>query len=148
MDLALRQTSELSLDSDIVVDGASGMYLRDPKLHTAVKLSLFCRARALPGDELPQGEGAFGEDLGGWWGGDIGSRLWTLRRSGLTDRTRQKARDFALESLEWLKELGIASDVLVDTSIPARDCLRIDVRIVREDGATTDFEFDYLWGEL
>lgn len=150
MDLALRPTSALSLESDIVVDATAGQYERDPKLYTATKLSLFCNARALPGDELPEGEGAFGENLGGWWGsaflsdsGELGSRLWTLRRSAITQRTRQRARDFALEALAWMIELGIASETLVDVDVPSPEVLGIDVTIVRADGSSAEFAF--LW---
>ena len=155
MDLALRPTEPFSLESDLALcdDGIS--FACEPSLYNAVRLSLFCRARALPGDELPQGAGAFGEDLGGWWGsaflsdsGELGSRLWTLRRSALTDSTRQRARDFALEALQWLVETGIASDVLVEPLIPERDVLRLDVTIVREDAADAQFEFDCLWKEI
>ena len=116
MDLALVALSGAQLESDIVVE--DGTWLTTPGLETAVKLSLFCNARAQPGDELPSGTGAFGENLGGYWGeafltdgGQFGSRLWTLKRSALTASVRQRARDFCLEALAWLIDLGIARDV-------------------------------------
>lgn len=137
----------------VVVPGTNdgpGSYQETDGLETAIRLSLFTNARALPGDELPEGEGAFGEDLGGWWGdafletgSSLGSRLWLLRRAKLTAETRQRARDYALEALQWLIDDRIASDVEVETFIPSRGCLELEVLISREGETPTRFQ--YLW---
>ena len=128
-------------------------YVEDETLETAIRLSLFTNARAQDGDQLPEGSGAFGEDLGGWWadgfietGGPLGSRLWTLRRSILTTETRQRARDYALEALGWLISEGVASSVEVDTSRPERGRLALFITITR-DGETPS-KYQYVWESL
>ena len=119
-------------------------------LDTAIRLSLFSDARAQAGDELPEGSGAFGEDLRGWWGdvylddrGELGSRLWTLKRSKMTTATRQRARDYALQALEWLVDAGIASEIEVETAVPDRGRLELYVTVIREGEVPSRFQ--YLW---
>jgi len=139
---------------DIQPDPTDGFrYEETSTLETAIRLSLFCDARAQEGDELPSGDGAFGEDLRGWWGsaylsddGELGSRLWTLKRSALTLATRQRARDYVLESLQWLIDLGIARAIECETTVVSRGVLEIDVEIEREDD--TPARFSYLWEAL
>ena len=128
-------------------------YLEDETLETSIRLSLFTNARAQDGDELPEGSGAFGEELGGWWadkflegGGPLGSRLWTLRRSSLTSETRQRARDYAVEALRWLVVQGIASSVAVETAIPERGRLALYVTVTRE--GETPSRFQYVWESI
>lgn len=143
---------EVAGDLEIVpgTNGGPGRYAETEGLETAIRLSLFTNARAQDGDELPEGEGAFGEDLGGWWGdtfletgSSLGSRLWLLRREKLTAATRQRARDYALEALQWLIDDRIASDVEIETAVPERGCLELSVVIVREGETPTRFQ--YLW---
>lgn len=147
-DFALRPTSALGIEGDLVVDGTA--YRQTDGLETSIRLALFTDARAQEGDELPEGVRAFGSDLRGWWGdaflsdsGSFGSRLWTLKRSALTSDTRQRARDFCLEALAWLVELGIATEVRVETEVAAGGILKIGIEIERE--RETPARFAYLW---
>lgn len=147
-DLALVSTSALGIEGDLYVDGTG--YRETAGLDSAIRLSLFLDARAREGDELPDGTGAFGEDLRGWWGsaflsdsGELGSRLWTLKRSALTNETRQRARDYCLEALRWLEELGIARSVKVETEVEGRGLLKIGVIVERAREAPA--RFSYLW---
>ena len=96
------------------------------------------------------GNGRLDFITGGWWGdtfletgSSLGSRLWLLRREKLTAATRQRARDYALEALQWLIDDRIASDVEIETAVPERGCLELSVVIVREGETPTRFQ--YLW---
>lgn len=148
MDFAMVPTSALGIEGDLYVDGSA--YRETSRLDTAIRLSLFCDARAREGDELPDGTGAFGEDLRGWWAsaffsdaGELGSRLWTLKRSTLTTQMRQRHRDLCLAALEWLIELGIAREIEVENEVAERGQLRVLVKIHREQD--TPARFAYLW---
>jgi phage gp46-like protein len=59
----------------------------------------------------------------GWWGEallgkNIGSKLYLLDRSKVTDQTLTKAEDYALESIQWLVDEGYLSEI---TSVTAQD---------------------------
>ena len=131
------------LSGDIKREGSR--FAEDGGLETAVLMSLFLDRRANADDEIPDG----GEDPRGWWGdafatveGDrIGSRLWLLRRSKLTDETLTRAREYAIEALEWLKEDGVANAVRVETEIRGIEQLAIGVEIDRQQGGTQRFAF-------
>lgn len=146
-DFLLVPTSALGIEGDLRAAGEA--YLQTDGLETAIRLSLFTDARAREGDDLPEGTGAFGEDLRGYWAdpflssGAMGSRLWTLKRSALTSETRQRARDFVLEALAWLKSLGIASEIRVETEVADAGVLKIGIEIQRE--SETPARFAYLW---
>lgn len=147
-DFALVPTSQLGIEGDVYVE--ENGFREVDGLETAIRLSLFTDARAREGDDLPEGTGAFGEDLRGWWGeafledsAPFGSRLWTLKRSALTAATRQRARDYCLEALGWLVELGIASEIQVETEVADRGMLAVGVTINRE--RETPARFAYLW---
>lgn len=145
-DFSLVPTSALGIEGDLAIDGTA--YRQSSGLETAIRLSLFTDARALEGDERPDGIEGFGADLRGWWGsafmasGAMGSRLWTLKRSALTNETRQRVRDFALEALAWLTETGIASAVRVETEVSDRGILKI-ATVIERNGETERFAF--LW---
>lgn len=150
MDVALVSVEGIAVASDIEISSATGDFRQATDLETAIKLSLFLNARARPGDRLPSGETGFGSNLGGWWGeaylpdgGQFGSRLWTLKRSSLSQETRQKARDFSLEALRWMIDSGIATSTPVTVSIPERGVLGILVEPTRGDQVLARFE--YLW---
>lgn len=149
-DFAL-ETSDYGLEADLVLNSSGTAFVETLGLETAIYLSLFTDARAQPGDELLSGPNVFGSDRRGWWAskflddsGELGSRLWLLYGSKLTAQTRQRARDYALEALRWLKESGIARDIEVSTSVPTRGCLEIQVTVIRE--TETPARFAYLWG--
>lgn len=146
-DFLLVPTSALGIEGDLRAEGDG--YLETNGLETAIRLSLFTDARAQEGDDLPEGTGAFGEDLRGYWAdsllstGAMGSRLWTLKRSALTSETRQRARDFALEALAWMKSIGIASEIAVETEVAEAGVLLIGITITRE--SETPARYAYLW---
>jgi len=141
------------LTGDILRDGSR--FAEDGGLETAVLMSLFLDRRANPDDELPDGE----DDPRGYWGdafGDdeenptvqdrIGSRLWLLRRSALTDETVTRAREYALEGLEHFKSDGVASAVRVETEAQGLETLAIGVEIDDQKGGTR--RFDFAWDRI
>lgn len=91
----------------------------DETLETAVIISLFTDRRARPDHELP----GQNDSKRGWWGdalsdieGDeTGSWLWHLYREKATDETLNRAREYALDALQWLLHDRIASHVNVKT---------------------------------
>lgn len=132
--------------ADLAQDGA-GLAV-EQGLKTAIIVSLFTDRRARADDPLPQ-EGA---DRRGWWGdvaapieGDqIGSRLWLLRRSKMTAKVVEQAREFCVDALQWLVEDGVASGVEVTTQAMSPDVLAIAVVVTRADGPARQ-KFDFVW---
>lgn len=148
MALALVATSELGIEADLEIAGKQ--YSRAPALEAAVRLSLFTDARALDGDELPEGPNEFGTDRRGYWAqkylrarAPFGSRLWLLKRSKLTQETRQLWRDYALEALQWMIELEIADRIEISTEVVGRNRLEATITIHRRND--TPARFAYLW---
>ena len=136
------------IDSDIASDAG---------LETAILLSLFTDRRAQPDDVPPSGDP---NDRRGWWAdqfadveGDlIGSRLWLLDRAKATNETALRAREYALEALQWLIDDGVAASIDVATSIitllgPQRRML-ITITGTRPDGSPLTFRFAHVWDAM
>lgn len=110
----------------------------DSALVRAVIISLFTWRRADPDDDLP------GSDKFGWWGdtyaqdaGDlIGSRLWLLSRSPLTNETVRQAIEYAEEALQWLIDDGVASRISVLAERQGKEMLALQLQVFRADGGT------------
>jgi len=133
----------------VVINGESfsfGMWPDEP-LVRAVIVSLFSWRRANPDDELPSDERM------GWWGDTyptvpndrIGSRLWLLSRAKLTEQVRLRAKEYALEALQWLIDDGIASRIEVQAERHGLSTLAMACRIYREGGAQIDIRFSDVW---
>ena len=87
---------------------------KDSDLRTSILVSLFSDARALESDQIPDGS----LDPRGWCGEvfskvSIGSRLWLLDRSVLTDEVVKKVKDYISEALSWMVTEKVASRVNV-----------------------------------
>jgi len=137
----------------VVVDGRDlslGMMPTEP-LVRAVVVSLFTWRRANPDDELPA------SDLMGWWGdsyaeiaGDkIGSRLWLLSRSTLTQDAVRRAQEYATEALKWLLDDQVATSVTVTSSRLGVHALGLTVVVTRaESGQVMNLRFADVWSYL
>lgn len=137
----------------VVIDGRElslGMMPTEP-LVRAVVVSLFTWRRANPDDELPA------SDLMGWWGdsyaeiaGDkIGSRLWLLSRSTLTQDTLRRAQEYATEALQWLLDDQVATSVTVTSSRLGVHSLGLAVVVTRaESGQVLNLRFADVWSYL
>lgn len=124
--------------------------VEDDGLETAVILSLFTDRQADADDELPDG----GNDRRGWWGdvfpaapGDkIGSRLWLLSREKQSSTALNKAREYALEALQWLVDDGVASRIEVDAQVIRPGMLGLAIAIYRPDAKSpTRYRYETLW---
>ncbi|WP_050801411.1 phage GP46 family protein [Gluconobacter morbifer] len=108
----------------------------------AILLSLFTDRRAP--DDLKM------KDPRGWWGDTysgrpIGSWLWLLFRTKITNRTAtlQLARKYCLDALQWMIDDGIAQSITASVSWATTSILAIKIRITGPDGTTSDY--GWLW---
>ncbi len=125
-DIALTWNQAL-LRADISV--AWGDIATDAGLQTAVLISLLSDREAAPGDVLPDDDGPRG-----WWGDPylgfkLGSRLWLLRRTTLTQKTLNLAQDYAMEALQLLVDLGAVGSVSVVASAVSLHRMNLAVTI-------------------
>jgi phage gp46-like protein len=137
----------------ILIDGQMtplGLDSAEP-LVRAVLISLFTWRRANPDDELPA------ENRQGWWGDSypeepndrIGSRLWLLSRSKLTNETARRAREYAEEALQWLVDDDVVGRIDVEAERQGLDRMALACRIFRTDGRlAADVRFTNAWGFL
>lgn len=108
-------------EKDVIVDST---------LITEVCVSLFSDARH--------------ESERGWWSREQGSLLWLLERNKRTPEVLQKARKWAFDSLTWLTEKGIASEVTVNGRLIEKSGIALDVIITR--GLSKKYQ--HLWEEI
>ena len=114
-------------------------------LATAVLISLFTDRVALPDDVIPDGS----NDPRGWWGDDptvpVGSRLWLIFRSKLTQDTAANAQNYAEEALQWMADDGVVagSDVYVESQVPSTLAMR--VTLFKNDGTKQTITFAWVW---
>lgn len=121
----------------------------DDGLETAVIISLFTDRRANADDAIPDGS----NDLRGWWADSfndvendkIGSRIWLLSREKQLPAVLVRAREYALEALQWLIDDGVAQSVEVVATNPRSGILALAVSIYRPFQPTTQFRFDNFW---
>lgn len=125
-------------------------------LTTALMLSLFTDRRAWESDVLPRSQ----DDKRGWWGDAldgyyIGSRLWLLESEKSTSDIPELAAGYVEEATEWIKEDGIADDVIVEceyiadcTGSLCKDILGISVTLCRPKDYDLNFKFRYAWENM
>lgn len=119
----------------------------DDSLETAVIMSLFTDRRAEDDDRLPFGE----SDRRGWWGDayadvpsrKIGSRLWLLEREKQLPEVLVRAREYALEALQWLVDDGRAARVDVEASFPRTGVLGLEVTLWLPAGGSAKHRVEY-----
>lgn len=135
---------------DLFEDGADltlerGDLLLAAGIGEAVLVSLFSDARA-SADELAA-DGT--SDPRGWWGEDppdrMGSKLWLLSRTTLSELTITRVGDYCREALAWMRQLGVAEEVTVEVT-PLRERGEIDVEIVIRRGSAR--EWSELWAGI
>ena len=139
-DLAVTWNNRLGA-GDICVVGAD--LQAEDGLDTAVLISLFTDARVRE-DELPAGH----TWRRGWWGVDVddepdnvGSKLWTLRRSKATPELLVRARRFAREALAWMLRDGVAVALDVRTFYSSPGIMEMNVRVIMPDTTRREFQF-------
>lgn len=111
-------------------------------LSRAVIISLLTWRRADTGDVYD------GSNKYGWWGdtypvepGDkIGSKLWQLLRRKLTDDVIAEVEEVSRDSLQWMIDDGICSNV--DVSVERSEINRVNISVVLTvDGKQTSYKF-------
>ena len=130
----------------------------DEGLVTAVIISWFTDQRATDDDTIPNSNSdqQF-VDKRGWWGdlvdvqvaGDrIGSKLWLLDRAKTTQENLALAKEYGEAALEWMKEDGVAKDVIVTSEkiqIGNTYILSLKAEITKVDGNKLNVSFDPEW---
>ncbi len=139
------------LTLQLVVDGVStnAVDVLDD-LPRAVIISLFTWRRANGDDELPASKKY------GWWGDSyaqlpndrIGSRLWLLSRSKMTNDTVARAQEYATEALQWLIDDGVADSVQIFAEREGLSMLALQIRITRGNAALLNIRFINVWDYL
>lgn len=145
------RTTFISFDQGADYTLATLGLTEDDGLETAVILSLFTDRMAEEDDELPAGD-----DRRGWWadaypavdGDRIGSRLWLLAREKQLPQTLARAREYAIESLQWLVDDGIASRIEVTAEVVRMGVLGIEVEIHRINESVARYRFETFRGAL
>lgn len=138
---------DLSHGADYALDGLG--LTQDDGMETAVIISLFTDRRANADDSIPDGS----NDLRGWWADSfnevehdkIGSRLWLLGREKQLPAVLVRAREYAMEALQWLVDDGVAESIEVVASNPRGGLLALTVSVFRPLQPVSQFRFDYFW---
>lgn len=152
---------------DLIWDGIVGDLAINPLTHpdapgdlraeqglaTQVLIHLMTDAR------VEQSELRDGDDNRGWFGDSfdvmdgeqpIGSRLWLLRRSALTDGIEVEAQDYAREALQpLLSQSAVARIDVAAVADRANSRLVLTVTIYGRNGEVTfDKKFELLWRQI
>lgn len=131
------------------VDAAQSPRRAEP-LVRAVVVSLFTWRRSNDDDALP------GSDRMGWWGDSyaltpadkIGSRIWLLSRSTLGGQQVTDLRAYAIESLQWLLDDGVAAQIDVSAVRNGLDRIDMVINITRAVGGAVSLRFDNVWSYI
>lgn len=139
---------------------AGGDLAADDGMRSAILISLFSDARVSDDADLPEE----GDDHAGWWGDQfaddagidagsatdrnrIGSELWLLGRSKVTEDKIVFARQAAERALGWLTRDGVVSKVVVEVEAQQIDAvtaqLALGIEVFRPDG--TSKRYDFTW---
>lgn len=114
-------------------------------LPRAVIISLFSWRRANPDDNAPVPMGWWGDTYPTVTGDRIGSRLWLLGREKIINNTLNRARDYAIEALQWLIDDGVAARVEVSAVRSSMDEALLTIDIYQRDGSSWNMRFDEFW---
>lgn len=118
------------------------------RLRRAVIMSLFTWRRAEPDDDT--------DTPMGWWGDTwptvqndrIGSRLYLLRRSTLTNETAQQAKEYIVQALSWMTEDGIVQRINVEVTRSAIDALTAKVILMLNNYSIQTITFNNIWSDI
>lgn len=117
-------------------------------LPRAVIISIFSWRRANPDDNAPVPMGWWGDTYPTVTGDRIGSRLWLLGREKITNDVLNRARDYAIEALQWMLDDGVAARIDVDSQRGGMDEAQLNIVIYQRDGTTWNMRFDEYWRML
>lgn len=116
---------------DLALDGCETK--TDCQIQSQIITALFVKGRD---------ENAASNCRGGWWAGDIGSRLWTLENEVANDDAVRRTEQYIEEALAPLVSSGIIDTVSVNASLTLNTVNIDDILITRPDGEN---DYSYLW---
>ena len=148
IDLDFSQRFQIGPDKflfDIALDPSNGDLLTINSFDTALKMSLFCERRATaaeePVPELRRGWiGNLANDVQGF---EMGSKLWLLMQSRLTQNILNEAIDYTNQCLQWLLDDKLLKSLQV-TGRRTIDTLFLDIKLFRFNDRVESFLFT-LW---
>lgn len=111
-------------------------------LSRTVVISLFTWRRADTGDVYDGSNkyGLWGDTYPVVQGDKIGSKLWQLLRRKLTDDVIAEVEEVSRDSLQWMIDDGICSNV--DVSVERSEINRVNISVVLTvDGKQTSYKF-------
>lgn len=117
-------------------------------LTRAVIISLFTWRRADPDDDSEQPMGWWGDSYPTIQNDRIGSRLYLLQRTTLTNNTVELARGYLEQALAWLKDDGVVSRITINVQRRGTEILTAEITLYRNDGNSQLITFDDLWSAL
>ncbi|GAF72764.1 unnamed protein product, partial [marine sediment metagenome] len=99
-------------------------------------------------DIIPDGS----EDRRGWWGSEFlsdeiktfGSKLWLLKRSKMSNDLLERIREYCEEALEWMIQVGITNEILIEVFKHSMETVEIVLTIVKPD-KTVSYRYYYNW---
>lgn len=144
-DLALKRQSDGSFDLDFQ-DSANDLEL-DDGLYNAIVISVGTYARER---KLSVNKANVKPLLGGWWAdsiddkGTLGGYLYEAFPGKLDDATAKKVAALAAESLQWLKDDGIAHKIECAAHVEGKNIV-LTTEIYKPDGENKAFEFELNW---
>lgn len=143
-DILLALDENNNFDAGLNADGND--VALDSGLGTAISLCLFCDARALDNDVIPDGT----SDRRGWWADStFGSRLWLLERSNINDETIQTAQKYILEALQILLDNKVADSFNVAITQTGMSSIKIEIEAVwQAPKASKSFSYFYNWQQI
>lgn len=102
-------------------------------LETAIIVSLFVDAPALPGDALPPGT-----PRRGYWADSIegvasGSRLWLLEGAEATPASAARAEGYCQEALKWLLDQRLVRAIDTESEVHG-DAIYVGINVTQRDG--------------
>jgi phage gp46-like protein len=165
-DIRIVSTFSFTLTPIITMDWlltSMGSLDETEELATAVKVALATDGLAYVDDQLPGLEDDI--DRQGWWGDllapniwpgawPIGSRLWLLRRSSITDSASrlgsllERAERYTVECLQPFVDNKICSTFEVIASRTTKETIVVNVTIFRGPLTAIQLQFQALWDEV
>lgn len=115
----------------------------DTTLKTAVLISLFTDRRAIIDDKQERGWWADSYNELGSNADEIGSKLWLLSREKVTPLVLVRAKEYAIEALQWLKEDGLVKDFSINVASSQKDSFVIKVKLHINELLTESFSHTF-----
>ncbi len=129
---------------DLIIE--DGVFKTINAFDTAIFMSIFCERRA------DASEQAVNFLRRGWWGNllsdvegfEMGSKLWLLFQSRVTQDTLNFAITYAKDGLQWLVDDGFLDEVAVTGELIENDKIKLDVVLLRFNNIVDSKSF-ILW---